>query len=110
LIGLLSSQPEKQLGDTSYDAFESNIGKASNGDPAAKEEIEFAYLFHLLSDKSTIYWAAACATGLDKIKAIEYVSGYAIQEIPINDYNTADLIMGRLCSARYLHFHYNPLP
>lgn len=110
LISNLRNQPEYELGGTSYAAFADNIRKASWGDGAAKEEIEFAYLYNLLMDKATLYWGAACATGLDKIKAIGFVTGYVIEDMPINDYSTINIIMGQLGAAPYLHKHYSPLP
>lgn len=110
LLMKLQSQPDFQLGGTSYAAFSENIRKASVGDKTAKEEIEFAYLFNLLADKATLYWAAACSTGADKIKAVGIVSGYMIETMPINDYSTANMVLGRLSAAPYLHNHYKPLP
>jgi hypothetical protein len=110
LIMYLRTQPEYELGGTSYEAFGENIRKAAYGDKAAREEIEFAYLYNLLMDKATLYWGAACSTGLDKIKAIGFVTGYIIEDMPINDYNTINIILGRLGAAPYLNKHYNPLP
>lgn len=110
LLMNLQTQPDKELGGTSYAAFNDNIRKASTGNKSAKEEIEFAYLFNLLADKATLYWAAACSTGLDKIKALAMVTGYVIEPIPLNDYSTVNMALGRLSAAPYLHNHYNPLP
>lgn len=110
LLANLQSQPEKQLGGTSYAAFKPAISKSAIGDKSAREEVEFAYLYNLLADKATLYWAAACSTGLDKIKALAFVSGYQIEPMPINDYSTANMALGQLSAAPYLHNHYNPLP
>lgn len=110
LLANLRTQPEKQLGGTSYTAFIPAIRKSAIGDKSAREEVEFAYLYNLLSDKATLYWAAACSTGLDKIEALTFVSGYKIEPVPINDYSTVNIALGQLSAAPYLHRHYNPLP
>ncbi len=110
LLAKLKYHPERQVGGTSYKSFGQLIKRASAGDGEAKEEIEFNYLYHLLSDKATLYWAAACSTGVDKIKAIATISGYVIEPMAIDDYSTVNKALGQLCAAPYMHNHYNPLP
>lgn len=110
LLSLLKNNPTNPVGGINYAHYLEMISKIHAGDKKTKEELEFAYLYYLLSDKATLCWAALCATGVDKNLAIGILSGVLTMPQPINDYTTINSAMGQLCAARYLHDHYVPLP
>lgn len=110
LLSLLKNKPTNTVGGIKYDHYLNLIEKTQNGDKNAKEDLEFSYLYYLLSDKATIVWAMLCATGFNKIQAISFLAGVSAMQQPVNDYTTINSAMGQLCVAPYLNEHYIPLP
>ena len=74
------------------------------------EEIEYAYLFYLLTDESILCWSAFGGTGLNKIDAISRISGVIIETSDITKYSQIENILGELCAGPYLEKVYNPFP
>ena len=102
--------PNEVVGGIHYGDFEGLIQRVQLGSKPAKEELEFAYLHYLISDKSTLAWAAFCAIGISPLKAITEISGAIIQPMPLNDYNTLTIGLGQLYTTRFMQDRYNPLP
>lgn len=107
---LVKNNPDEVVGAIHYRDFESLIQRAQMGSKPAKEELEFSYLYYLISDKATLAWAAFCAVGIPPLKAITEVSGAVIEPMPLNDYNTLTVGLGRLYTARFMQDRYNHLP
>lgn len=106
----IKNNPDEIVGAIHYRDFIGLIQRVQMGSKPAKEELEFSYLYYLISDKATLAWAAFCATGISPLKAITEVSGAIIQPMPLNDYNTLTVGLGQLYTTRFLQDRYNPLP
>ncbi len=106
----IQNNPDEIVGAIHYRDFVGLIQRVQMGSKPAKEELEFSYLYYLISDKATLAWAAFCATGISPLKAITEVSSAIIQPMPLNDYNTLTVGLGQLYTTRFLQERYNPLP
>lgn len=106
----IKSNPNEDVGGSTFEYYNALINRAKKGDRAAKEEIEFCYFYFFLADKVTLLWAAVCASGVDKLKAITEVSGAIIEPMPLNDYGTISQGLGQLAVAPFLRTHYTPAP
>lgn len=106
----LARYPNENIGGSSYDHYLNLINQVRNGNNKAREEIEFSYLYFLLADKCTLYWAAVCSTGKDKISAIAAVTGFIISDMELNDYGIVSQELGQLYVSKYLQVNYTPLP
>jgi len=106
----LLQQKDKVIGNTTYRNFLDLIKLEQQGDNSKLEEIEYSYLYYLLTDESILLWAALGGTGKDKIDAIGVLSGYKIETDDIIHYRQADEVIGKLCSAPYLAQKYKALP
>ena len=109
LINLLS-EVERDVGNTNYGIFAPLIASAQKGDIAKLEEIEYAYLYYLLTDECVLLWGALGGTGLSKIEAIGKLSGVILEVEEIKTYPPIEQILGRFCAAAYLKEHYKSLP
>lgn len=109
LLSLLKDKPTNSVGGIKYEHYIDLIKRIRNGDENAKEDLEFSYLYYLLSDKATLIWTMLCATGFDKIQAINFMSGLSTMPQPVDDYMTINSAMGQLCATPYLNEHYVPL-
>lgn len=90
--------------------FEPLIWGARNGDNDKLEEIEYSYLYYLLTDESILLWGALGGIGQSEIDAIGTLTGMIIQTDEISSYLRIEEILGRLCAGVYLHQHYRALP
>lgn len=106
----LNNNPNEDVGGSTFQHYNELISKARRGDRKAKEEIEFSYFYFFLADKATLLWAAVCASGVDKVKAIQEISGYIIQPMPLNDYATVSQGLGQLAVSPFLQRNYIQLP
>lgn len=109
LLDLLKDS-QKMVGNTNYDDFTSLISKAKEGNNDKLEEIEYAYLYYLLTDESILLWGAFGGTGISKIDAIGKMSGLEIENTEITNYSQIEQILGHLCAAPYLKGNYKALP
>jgi hypothetical protein len=110
LINLLSNHSERIVGSISFSDYQNRIIGAKQGNHNDIEEIEFAYIYHRLTDECVFLWSAFGGTGLNKIEAIAKMSGLIIESSEIDTYSKIERIVGRLCAAPYLNKAYNPLP
>lgn len=106
----LANRPNEDVGGCTFAHYNELIDRSRRGDKAAKEEIEFSYFYYFLADKATLLWAAVCASGVDKVKAIQEVSGFIIEPMPLNDYATVSQGLGQLAAAPFMQRNYTPLP
>lgn len=106
----IHNNPEEIVGAIHYSDFVPLIQRVQLGSKPAKEELEYSYLYYLLSDKCTLLWAAMCATGIAPLSAITKVTDAVIEPMPLNDYNTLTVGLGQLCVGKFLKDRYNPLP
>lgn len=109
LMSLLQ-QKQKNVGNTNYGIFEPLISGAKSGIDSKLEEIEYAYLYYLLTDECVLLWGAFGGTGISKIDAIGKMSGLIIETEEIKTYGQIEQTLGQLCAAAYLKEHYKALP
>jgi hypothetical protein len=109
LLNLLTNT-HKIVGNTNYGFFSSLISEAKNGDKVKLEEIEYAYLYYLLTDECVLLWGALGGTGLSKIDTIGKLSGMIIETQEVTTYGQIENILGQLCAAPYLKENYKRLP
>lgn len=106
----LLTNTQRNVGNISYEVFIPMINEAKKGNNAKLEEIEYAYLYYLLTDECVLLWGACGGTGLTKIDAIGKMSGLVIETEEIKAYGQIEQVLGRLCTAPYLNDTYKPLP
>ncbi len=109
LLNLLSNT-QRNVGNTNYGIFIPLISDAKDGSIAKLEEIEYAYLYYLLTDECILLWGALGGTGLTQIEAIGTISGFLIKAEEIETYGQIEKLLGHLCAAAYLKEHYKELP
>lgn len=109
LLNLLTNI-QRNVGNTNYGIFTSLISEAKIGNKTKLEEIEYSYLFYLLTDECVLLWGALGGTGLKKIEAIGKISGLIIKTEEIKTYGQIEQVLGQVCAAAYLKEHYKPLP
>lgn len=109
LLDLLK-QKQRNVGNTNYSIFEPLIDGANSGMNSKLEEIEYAYLYYLLTDECILLWGALGGTGLTKIEAIGKMSGLLIETDEIKTYAQIEQALGQLCAAAYLKENYKALP
>lgn len=109
LLSLLTNK-ERNVGNTNYGIFSPLIAAAKSGNNAKLEEIEYAYLYYLLTDECILLWGAFGGTGLTKIETIGKLSGVIIEVEDIKSYAPIEQILGQFCAAAYLKENYKPLP
>lgn len=107
---LLKNDGARIVGNCSYDSFKQRISRAKSGNKKELEELEYAFLYYLLTDKCVLYFAVLIGLGIKKMDAISQLSGYILEEVQINDYETISAILGQVCAAQYLNQFYSPLP
>jgi len=109
LVASMNANPSKRIANTSYERFIPLLRGASNGDVKSKEELEYTFIYHLLTDNCILIWTSAGGCGMSKIDAIGQMSGLLIEDPGIHSYATIDEIMGQICVSRYLKDHYKRL-
>ncbi|GAB1395876.1 hypothetical protein MASR1M65_06530 [Saprospiraceae bacterium] len=109
LLSLLTNK-ERNVGNTNYGIFSPLIAAAKSGNHAKLEEIEYAYLYYLLTDECVLLWGAFGGTGMTKIETIGKLSGVIIEVEDIKTYAPIEQILGQFCAAAYLKDNYKPLP
>ncbi len=109
LMNLLQ-QKQRNVGNTNYGIFEPLIAAANSGINSKREEIEYAYLYYLLTDECVLLWGAFGGTGITKIEAIGKLSGLVIETEEIKTYGQIEQVLGQLCASVYLKEHYKALP
>lgn len=109
LMSLLNDH-SKRVANTTYGGFLPLVKGTQEGNDKQREELEYTYLYHLLTDESILIWAAIGGTGKSKIDAIGQLTGLVLETDKINNYALIDQILGQFCSAAYLHKNYRPLP
>ena len=109
LLNLLTNS-QRNVGNTNYGIFEPLISEAKSGNKAKLEEIEYAYLYYLLTDECILLWGAFGGTGLSKLDAIGKMSGVIIETEEIKTYGQIEKVLGQLCAAAYLKENYKALP
>jgi len=106
----LITKTNRIIGNTNYGKFLQLISEAKRGDSSKLEEIEYSYLYYLLTDESVLLWGAFGGTGLQKSDAIAKMSGIIIEAEVIKTYSQIEQILGQFCAAAYLKDNYKPLP
>jgi len=109
-LPLLLKDTNRIVGNTTYSNLQKLIISSQNTESKSLEELEYSYLYYLLTDESILLWAAIGGTGKNKIDAIGVLSGYKIETEDIVQYRQADEVIGKLCSASYLAQNYKALP
>ncbi len=109
LLNLLTNT-QRNVGNTNYGIFAPLISEAKSGNKAKLEEIEYAYLYYLLTDECVLLWGAFGGTGLSKLDAVGKMSGVLIETEEIKTYGQIEQVLGQLCAAAYLKENYKPLP
>lgn len=109
LLNLLTNS-QRNVGNTNYGIFTPLISEATRGNKAKLEEIEYAYLYYLLTDECVLLWGAFGGTGITKIDAIGKMTGVIIKTEEINTYGQIERALGQLCAATYLKENYKALP
>lgn len=109
LLNLLTNI-QRNVGNTNYGIFTPLIAAAKSGNNAKLEEIEYAYLYYLLTDECILLWGAFGGTGLTKIDAIGKMSGVILEVEDIKTYAPIEQILGQFCSSAYLKDNYKALP
>lgn len=109
LLDLLKDK-ERNVGNTNYGIFVPMISEAKSGNHTKLEEIEYAYLYYLLTDETILLWASFGGTGLSKIAAIGKLSGLILEVEEIKTYAQIEQILGQFCAAAYLNENYKALP
>ena len=109
LLNLLEDT-NRNVGNTNYGIFAPLISAAKTGNNSNLEEIEYAYLYYLLTDECILLWGAFGGTGLTKIETIGKMTGVIIEVEDIKTYATIEQILGQFCSAPYLNENYKALP
>lgn len=110
LLQFLSEQSQRKVGGLTYAEYSQKIVGAKSGNREDLEEIEFAYLYYLLTDECVLLWGAFGGTGKNKIDSIGQISGMIIETDEIKSYAQIESILGRLCASSYLNDVYSPLP
>lgn len=110
LEDFLRDEPSKFVGGICYEDFKDVIKRASAGIESSREELEFSYLFYLISDEVTLVWAALCSIGFSPVDAITEISGYTMDPLDSNDYTTITECLGQFYTALFLRDRYTPLP
>ncbi len=110
LLDLLENNPEQDVGNISYSSYAARIEGAARGKQEDIEEIEYAYLFYLLTDECVLLWSAFGGTGLDQAGAIRRMTGVVLEPSRIETYTAIEGILSRFCAAPYLGQVYKPLP
>jgi hypothetical protein len=101
---------KRPIGNTSYEVFIPLISAAKRGDSSKLEEIEFSYMYYLLTDVSILIWGAFGGTGLSKIDSISKMTGLILKTPEIKTYSHIEDILGQYCVAPYLNDNYKKLP
>lgn len=109
LIDLLNDR-ERNVGNTNYGIFAPMIAESKKGNNTKLEEIEYAYLYYLLTDETILLWGAFGGTGMSKIDAIGKLSGLILEVEEIKTYAQIEQILGQFCAAAYLNDNYKSLP
>ena len=104
----LIQDKNRQIGNTTYASFEKLIKASQQGDNFKIEELEYSYLYYLLTDESILYWSALGGTGISKNQALNELSGIRI-DAEIKSYSEIDKIVGSLFSAKFLSQNYTAL-
>jgi len=108
LLMSLIQDKNRQIGNTTYASFEKLIKASQQGDNFKIEELEYSYLYYLLTDESILYWSALGGTGISKNQALNELSGIRI-DAEIKSYSEIDKIVGSLFSAKFLSQNYTAL-
>jgi hypothetical protein len=109
LLYWMQSRPTEQVGTICTQNYE-NLATKAEYDSKAKEEIEFSYAFEMLNDMCVLYWIAFRLSGKSAVDAISAMTGVIIEEIPGMDYTVTKQVFQQLLVARFMNFHYTPLP
>jgi len=70
LIDLMNQQID--IGGINYKNSIALINESQNGDNKSTEELEFRYIYRLLSNKAVLMWAAFGHTGLSQNESIKF--------------------------------------
>lgn len=108
LIDLMNKKQD--IGGLNYANNIPLIERSQRGDHTATEELEFTYLYYLLSNKATLVWAAFGRKGYPRIDAIAQVTGAILPpDYPIS-YTSVLKILGQLGVAVAMNKLYTALP
>jgi hypothetical protein len=106
---IVEMNKQKDVGAINYSDNISNISKSQNGSSIATEELEYAYLYYLLSNELILLWAAFGRCGYSEIEAIAQITGAVIEEMSLS-YEIMINILGPLGAGQILNKCYSPLP
>lgn len=109
LPNLLKNTPERVVGNLSYRSYNDRLIKAKNGSYTDIEEIEFAYLYYLLTDQAILMWATFGGLGYNKIDSISQLTNVIIKPMEIENYSTIESVIGQLFVSPFLDKKYKPL-
>ena len=91
--GIKANNP---VGMIRFSDFQSNIQSAASGDKDAIRRIEYSYFLNRILDELVILWISRVNAGESKMKAITYITGAEIAEMPIDNYATIEQLFDRL--------------
>lgn len=109
LMSLLADQ-EYVVGNITYGHFLPMILESKNQQFEKVEQIEFLYLYYLLTDELILLWAAFGGTGMTQIDSISHMSGVILKDEWIVSYSRIEQILGQLCVLPYLNKKYKASP
>jgi len=107
LMNLMNQQND--IGGINYKNSIELINKSIKGDNTSTEELEFRYLYRLLSNKSVLMWAAFGRSGFTENEAISQVLGHSIYPNQTFKYASILDLFGQVGIAPYLNNVYIPL-
>lgn len=110
ILETLLKNTKENIGNTNYYSFSLLISAVKIGDNDKLEEIEYSYLYYLLTDECILLWGALGGTGLSKKDAVSKMSGLIIEIDEIKTYGQIEQVLGQLCTAKYMNENYKPLP
>lgn len=108
LLNLIADK-KRYVGMTNFNDFTNPILEAQNGNQSKLEELEYAYLYYLLTDDAILLWAGIGGTGISKMETFEKMTNVRIKDAKITKYEHIDELLGKYAVAVYLNKNYNPL-
>lgn len=106
----LATDTSISVGSTGYRYFKDLVETARMGHQKNLEEIEFRYLYYLLTDESILIWSALGGTGKSMVDAVALLTGVVFEFNSELNYLTIEETLGHYGVSPYLNKHYKPLP
>lgn len=109
LMSLLEDH-SRLVANLTYGELFAIIKRIQEGDDKQREELEFTYLYNLLTDETIMIWAALGGTGKSEIEAIGHITGLEIEIEEKVNYFSITQVLGEYNVAEFLHNNYQALP